>query len=48
MDEKLQIIKLCGVCGHKIEYNECHRLFNACKNVQLNEMLSITKYLEKK
>ena len=30
MDEQVQLFKLCGVCGHKREYIEFHRLYNAC------------------
>ena len=31
MNEQSQIIKLCGICGFKRDYNENHRLYNACE-----------------
>ena len=31
MDEQIQIIKTCGVCGNKREYDNYHRLYTACK-----------------
>ena len=31
MDEEIQIIKTCRVCGHEREYDNYHRLYIACK-----------------
>ena len=31
MDEQIQIIKTCRVCGHEREYDNYHRLYIACK-----------------
>ena len=31
MDEQIQIIKTCRVCGHEREYDNYHRLYVACK-----------------
>ena len=31
MDKENQIIKICRVCGHEIEYDNYHRLYVACK-----------------
>ena len=31
MDEQIQIIKICRVCGHEREYDNYHRLDVACK-----------------
>ena len=31
MDEQIQMIKTCRVCGHEREYDNYHRLYVACK-----------------
>ena len=31
MDEQIQRIKTCRVCGHEREYDNYHRLYVACK-----------------
>ena len=31
MQNHNRVIKLCGICGNKQVYNECHRLNNPCK-----------------
>ena len=31
MDEQNQIIEICRVCGHEIEFDAYHRIYVACK-----------------
>ena len=43
MDDQKQLIKTCRPCGHEREYDNCHRLHVARKNVLVYGVLNITK-----
>ena len=48
MDEQNEIIKICRACGHEREYDNYHRLYVACKNVPVHDLLNTIKKIEKK
>ena len=50
MDEQIQIIKTCRVCGHEREYDSYHRLYVACiaKNVLVDDVPNIIRETGKK
>ena len=48
MDEQNQIIKTCCNCGSEREYDNYHRLYVACKNALVYDVLNIIRKAEKK
>ena len=48
MNDQIQIIKTCRVCGHEREYDNYHRLYVACKNVLVDDVPNIIREIGKK
>ena len=48
MDDQIQMIKICRVCGCEREYDNYHRLYIACKNVLVDDLLNIIRKTGKK